>query len=116
MQPDSNQPARLYGTTKTQKFETLEDITVGNLRFRPVIDQTETFKYNVAKVISDYLRPLCKNEYSINDIQKFPSMLSAIPRLQDDEEDVSHDVESLFTNFLTQETTISLNIFVFIKS
>ena len=57
-----------------------------------------------AKVVSDYLRPLCKNDYSINDIQKFPSMLSAIPRLQDDEEDVSHDVESLFTNFLTQET------------
>ena len=57
-----------------------------------------------AKVVSDYLRPLCKNDYSINDKQKFPSMLSAIPRLQDDEEDVSHDVESLFTNFLTQET------------
>ena len=27
MQPDSNQPARLYGTAKTHKFETLEDIT-----------------------------------------------------------------------------------------
>ena len=26
MQPDSNQPARLYGTAKTTKFETLEDI------------------------------------------------------------------------------------------
>ena len=48
--------------------------------------------YNVVKVLSDYLRPLCKNEYSINDTQKFPSMLSAIPPLQDDEEDVSYDV------------------------
>ena len=27
MKPDSNQPARLYGTAKTHKFETLEDIT-----------------------------------------------------------------------------------------
>ena len=54
--------------------------------------------YNVVKVLSDYLRPLCKNEYSINDTQKFPSMLSSIPPLQDDEEDVSYDVESLFTN------------------
>ena len=89
MKLDSNQLARLYGTAKTHKFETLEDITVANLKFRPIIDQTGTFIYNAANVISDYLRPLCKNEYSINDTQKFPSMLSSIPPLQDDEEDVS---------------------------
>ena len=40
MKPGSNQPARLYGTAKTHKFETLEDITIVNLKFRPVIDQT----------------------------------------------------------------------------
>ena len=33
MQPDSNQPARLYGTAKTHKFETVEDITLANMRF-----------------------------------------------------------------------------------
>ena len=98
MQPDSNQLARLYATAKTHKFETLEGITVANLKFRPIIDQTGTFTYNAAKAISDYLRPLCKNEYSINDTQKFPNMLSSIPLLQVDEEDVSYDVESLFTN------------------
>ena len=52
----------------------------------------------------DYLRPLSKNEYSINDTQKFPSMLSSIPPLQDDEEDVSYDVKSLFTNITIEET------------
>ena len=98
------QPARLYGTIKTYKFETLEDITVANLKFRPMIDQTGMLTYNVAKVISDYLRPLCKNEYSIYDTPKFPSMLSSIPPLQDDEEDVSYDLESLFTNIPLQET------------
>ena len=73
--------------------------------------------YNAAKVISDYLRPLCKNEYSIDDAQKFLSMLSSIPPLQDDEEDISYDVESLFTNILMQEqSAISLNKFMFIKS
>ena len=41
MKPDSNQPARLYGTAKTHKFETLEDIIVANLKFRPITDQTE---------------------------------------------------------------------------
>ena len=45
----------------------LDNITVENLEFRPMIDQTKTFAYNAAKVISDYLRPLCKNKYSIND-------------------------------------------------
>ena len=44
MKPDSNQPACLYGTAKTHKFETLEDITVANLKFRPIIDQTGTLK------------------------------------------------------------------------
>ena len=103
MKPDSYQPARLYGTAKTHKFETFVDITVANLKFRSVIDQTGTFTYNAAKVILDNLSPLCKNEYSINDTQKFPSMLSSIPPLQDDEEEVSYDVESLFTNIPIQE-------------
>ena len=94
MQPDSNQPARLYGTAKTHKFESLENIIVVNLKFRPIIDQTRTFMYNLAKVISDYVATLCKNGYSINDTQNFPSMLSSIPPLQDDEEDVSYDFES----------------------
>ena len=94
MQPDSNQPACLYGTAKTHKFESLENIIVVNLKFRPIIDQTRTFMYNLAKVISDYVTTLCKNGYSINDTQNFPSMLSSIPPLQDDEEDVSYDFES----------------------
>ena len=88
MQVDSNQPALYYGTAKTHKFETSEDITVANLKFRPTRDQAATFTYSAPKVISDYLRPLCKNEYSINDTQKFPSMLSSIPPLQDVEENV----------------------------
>ena len=104
MKPDSNQPARLYRTPKTHKFDFLEDVTVANLKFQSIIDQTGTFTCNAAKVISDYLRPLCKNEYSINDTQKFPSMLSSIPPLQDDEKDVSYDVESLFTNIPIEET------------
>ena len=103
MKPDSNQPVRLHGTAKTHKFETLEDITVVNLKFRPIIDQTWTLTYNATKVIPDYLRPLCKNEYSVNDTQKFLSMLSSIPPLQDDEENASYDVESLFTNILIKE-------------
>ena len=101
MQPDSNQPARLYGTARTHKFETLKYIAVANLKFRTIIDQTGMFTYNAAKVIQGYLRPLCKNEYSIIDTQKFPSMLSSIPPLQDD---LSYDIESLFTNIPLEQT------------
>ena len=67
---DSNQPPCLYRTVKTHKFETLENITIANLKFQPIIFQHEAFTYNAAKVISDYLRHLCRNEYSINDSQK----------------------------------------------
>ena len=52
--------------------------------------------YDVAKIISDYLRSLCKNQYSIDDMQKFPNVLSSIPPLQDDKKEVSYDVDALF--------------------
>ena len=51
--------------------------------------------HNVAKLISIYLKPLCKNEYYINDTEKFVSMLVSILPLQDDEEDISYDIESI---------------------
>ena len=85
-----------------------------NLKFRPIIDQTGTFTYDVTNVILDYLRPLRKNEYSINETQKFWSILSSIPPFQDDKEDVSYDVELLFTivpieetiNYITEQSNV----------
>ena len=97
MKPDRNQPARFQGRIKTHNGENLKEITVANLKFRPIIDQTGTFTYNTAKVILDYLRPLCKNQDFIDGTQKFPNMLSSIPPWEEDEEDVSYGVESLFT-------------------
>ena len=104
MKPDSNQPVCLYGRAKTHKSENLEDITVANLKFRRIIDQTGTFRYVAAKVILDYLKPFFKNECFISYTQKFPRMLSSISPLYDDEEDVSYNVQSLFANFLAEET------------
>ena len=43
-----------------------------------------------------------KKEYSINDTEKIASMLSSIPHLQD-KEDVSIDVESVFTNISVEK-------------
>ena len=70
-------------------------------KFRPIIDQTGTMTYNAAKFIPDYLRPLCKNKYTINDTLSFADLIKRLPPLPDD---VSYDVVSLFTNIQLDET------------
>ena len=67
MYPHSNQRAKVYGTAKTQKFNNIQETNKEKLKFRPTIDQTGTYSYNAAQVISQYLKPLCKNEFTIND-------------------------------------------------
>ena len=68
------------------------------------MDQTGTYTYNAAQVISNYLKPLCINEYNIKDTLQFPQLLKDFPPLKDDGEYVSYDVESLFTNTPLKET------------
>ena len=58
----------------------------------------------MAQVISKYLKPLSRNEYTIGDTQVFSKHIKDLPPLQEDEEDVSYDVESMFTNILINET------------
>ena len=97
MLASSHQPARFFASAKTHKFDNLSDINVTNLKLWPIIDQTGTCYYKTGKVISKYLKPLTKNEFIINSTQDFPAMLNNIP-IPEDEEDVSYDVELLFTN------------------
>ena len=101
--PSSHQPARLFATAKTHKFESFDDITVENLKLRPIIDQTGTMTYDVSKYLADYLKPLAKNDYVINDTQEFPNTIKKIV-LGPDEETVSYDVESLFTSIPLKDT------------
>ena len=68
------------------------------------MDQMGTYTYNVAQVRSNYLKPLCINEYSIKDTLEFPQLLKDLLPLKDDEEYVSYDVKSLFTNIPQKET------------
>ena len=104
MRPGSNQPGRLYATAKTHKSSSLDETTIEKLKFRPIISQIGTYTYNAAKVFADYLKPLCQNEYKINDTQSFPSMLKDQPPLNPNEEYVSYDIESLFSNIPINET------------
>ena len=104
MRPKSNQPARLYATAKTHKFNDLDEITIEKLKFRPIVDQTGTATYDAAKVVGEYLRPLALNECKINNCLKFPDMIKTLPPLQKNEWYVSYDVDSLFTNIPLKET------------
>lgn len=105
MIPTSNQPAPLYGTAKTHKFPSPDEINLSDLKFRPIIAQTRTYTYNTAQIISEYLQPLVsENPFIIRNTQDFPSILKSQPPLYEDEEYVSYDVESLFTNIPINET------------
>ena len=104
MHPVSNQPGRFLTTVKTHKFTSLNYITVENLKLNPIINLTGTYTYNTSKVIANYLQPLSKNQYTISDTLKFTELLkSADPNANC--EDVSYDVESLFTSIPVAETT-----------
>ena len=103
MLPSSNQPARFFTSAKTHKSDNLSDIKMTNLTLRPIIDQTGTCYYKTGKFISKHLKPLTKNEFVINNTQDFPTMLNNVP-ISEDEEDVSYDVESLFTNIPLKDT------------
>ena len=103
MLPTSNQPARIYASTKMHKFSSVNSININDLKFRPIINQTGTMTYNTAKVSSDYLRPLCKNKYTIYDTLYF-SDIKRLPPLPGDEEYVSYNIVSLFTNIPLDET------------
>ena len=98
----TNQPE--YMLRLKCKFSSVASININDLKFRPIIDQTGTMTYNAAKVISDYLRPLCKNNYTINDTLSFADMIKRLPPLPDDEEYVPYDAVSLFTNIPLDET------------
>ena len=71
MRAASHEPEKLFATAKTHKFNLLDDIAVDNLKFRPIISQIGTYKYNALRVISQDLKPLCGNEYEITDTQTF---------------------------------------------
>ena len=41
--PESNEPTKIYGTTKTHKFGSTDKIELTKLKFHPIIEQTRTY-------------------------------------------------------------------------
>ena len=104
MMPRSNRCAWFYASARTHKVDNINDINLDQLKFWPIMDQTGTYIYNAAQVISNYLKPLCINEYSIKDTLQFVQLSKDLSPLKDHENCVSYGVESLFTNIPLKET------------
>ena len=49
MCPRANQPGRFFTTAKTQKYEFIEDISLGSPKSCPIFDHTETYKKTFTK-------------------------------------------------------------------
>ena len=103
MLPIANQPARFFATTKTYKFDSIQDINVKDLKLRPIIDQTGTYIHDASKVVAEFLKPLARNEFTISNTLTFPELFKNIEN-NDDYEDVSYDMKSLFTSIPIKET------------
>ena len=105
MFPSLNQPAQLYGRAKTHKFDDINEITNDSLKFRPIIAQTGIYIYKTAQVISEYLKPLYENnDFVIKNTQNFAQLICKQPPLEENEEYLSDDVESLFLNVPIHDT------------
>ena len=104
MIPASDGPGKLYATEKAHKFNPLHNITLDNLKFCPTISQIGAYTCDALRVIWQYLKPLCENEYKINDTQTFATMIKNQTPLSPDEQYVSYDADSSFTNIPVQET------------
>ena len=82
MYPESNESAKIYDTTKTDKFDSADNIKL-----------TKT---------------LCDSEYTIKDnyLAKLiiTKLIKELPPLKEDAADVSYGIESLFTNIPINDT------------
>ena len=93
--PKSNQLARTCGTAKTQTFNNINGININDLKFTSIIDQTSTYThYQTAKLISDYLKPLRSNEFTVKDTQIFAAERKPLPPLNLNPATFSHYLQT----------------------
>ena len=73
------------------------------MSLRPIIDQIGTYIYDASKVVPEFFKPIAWNEYTISDTLAFPDLLENIENSLD-YEDVSNEVDPLFTSTPIKET------------
>ena len=102
MRPVSNHHAQFFVTVKTYKSDDYSLINANNLKLRPIIDQSNRFTYNSAKIVSDYLQPSAQNEYVIKGTLLFEKIIKN-DTSDPEEEYVFYEVESLSTSIPVSE-------------
>ena len=70
---------------------------------RPILSETDTYNYTLAKWLDKNLKPLSINEYTISDIFHFSEEIQHL-QIGDNDFLVSYDVTALFTNVPLEET------------
>ena len=99
--PKSDQHGRYFATAKTHEFDSINDVTLDQLKLHPIT--AGTFFYNASKVVAKYLRSISKNKYSIDYTLPFLDFIKNAEEL-DDYEDVSYITKSLFTSIPHKES------------
>ena len=100
MRPRNARPARAHGLPKIHKNFT-------NLpKFRPIIDTTGTTQALVGKFVTNFLKPLTTNEFTVKDSFEAAERIKNIDNtlFQNGFTFVSFDVETLFTNVHIKRT------------
>ena len=67
MYPYGSQPARVYGTPKTNKLKS----PIDTLAFPPIVSSLGTYNYNLPKFFTDMLDPVIRTEYCAKDSFSF---------------------------------------------
>ena len=92
--PSGSQPGKIYGLCKVHK---------ANYPMRPVISMLGSAEYKLAKYLDKFIKPNINEDFSVNSTKSFIERLSEF-KFSDNDQVVSLDVCSLFTNVPLDET------------
>ena len=92
--PTGSNAGKLYGTAKIHKLP--ESGTADQLPLRPIVSNTGSASYYLAKNLAKILAPLSKSDYTVQNATDFVSFIKP-QKIPSNHQLISFDVVSLFT-------------------
>ena len=102
-------PGKLYQTAKLHNVS--NSSTDEHLPLRPIISNSRTATYDLAKYLAQLLKPLSESQFTINNSKTFTKGLHKM-KIPLEYKMVSLDVVSRFTNVRLYETIDITNVFM----
>ena len=93
--PTGSSAGKFYGLAKVHKLK--EGDGIEKLPLRPIVSNIGTATYKTAKYLAKLLAPLNNSEFTVKSTKHFLDELKEI-KIADNQELISFDVTSLFTN------------------